>query len=95
MKHSNEYTQKIRLGEDNFLKLEEVKKLISDECDNSEQYLAEHCFIKLSRTTSLKINDIRCNENLELFHFLTEWLKERGWYLQLYQFSSFILDPIP
>ena len=95
MKHSRNYTQKVRLGEANFLLLEEVKQLISEECDNSEQFLEAHGYIKLSKTTSLKIIAIQRNEKKELFLILTEWLKEWGWYLQLYQFQYFILEPIP
>lgn len=94
MIHSKNYVQKARLGEADFLMLEEVKKLISEECDNSEQFLVEHGFIKLSKTTSLKINDIRLHKNNELLHALKEWLQEWGWYLQLYKFSYYILEPI-
>ena len=96
MKNSKSFMQKVRLGEANFLLLEEVKQLISDECDNySEEFLTKYGFIKLSKATSLKIRDIQRNENRKLFIFLTEWLKEWGWYLQLYEFSFFILEPIP
>ena len=44
MKHSKNYLQRKHLGEANFVLLEEVKQLISEECDNSEQFLVGNGF---------------------------------------------------